>query len=157
MNPSDKIYSSLESLATACAAIRASGQTLVLTSGCFDILHQDHGRYVYAASLLGHLIVGINSDAFVRRLKGPNRPHRPEDDRAYTMACFEAASGVTVFDDDLELIEAVTPHIYVVSGTSHVLIEDDPLRLALIERLGIKVTQIASNNTTSTTAILSKL
>lgn len=157
MNPSDKIFQSLDDLSVFCNTGRGAESKIVLTSGCFDILHKGHGVYVYLASLLGRLIVGINSDAFVRSLKGPDRPYRSQEERAYLIACLEAASGVVVFDDDIALIRAVRPDIYVVSDTSHVRIENDPPRLALVRELGIEVRAISSGVENSTTSLLGKV
>ncbi len=157
MSPKDRFFASLELLSGACARWRSEGETVVLTSGCFDVVHGAHGLYVHRAGLLGRLVVGLNSDAFVRRLKGPDRPFRPEVDRALLMACFANVEGVVVFDDDLALIRAVRPHIYVVSGPSHVLVEDDAPRLALLRELGVEIRQIESHDVScSSTELIGK-
>jgi cytidyltransferase-like protein len=78
---------------------QADGQKVVFTNGCFDILHAGHVRYLSAARGLGdRLVVGLNSDASVRRLKGPKRPVAPEDDRAEVLAALAAIDAVTFFD-----------------------------------------------------------
>lgn len=89
---------------------------LVFTNGCFDLLHRGHAAYLNAAAALGdRLLVGLNSDASVRRLKGPGRPVLPLDDRAYLLASLEAVDAVVVFDEDtpLRLIEALLPDVLV--------------------------------------------
>lgn len=92
------------------------GKRVVFTNGCFDILHAGHVRYLAAARSLGQvLVVGLNSDASVRRLKGPNRPVCPEEDRAEVLAALESVDAVTLFDDDTpeSLIGALLPDVLV--------------------------------------------
>ena len=96
-----------------------AGQTVVFTNGCFDLLHPGHVRLLRQAAALGDfLVVGLNSDASVRRLKGANRPINPEDARAEVLAALESVDAVTVFDEDtpLELIEAIGPDVLVKGG-----------------------------------------
>jgi rfaE bifunctional protein nucleotidyltransferase chain/domain len=81
-------------------AYRQSGQTVVWTNGCFDLLHAGHVRNLQAARRLGDvLIVGLNSDASIRRLKGSGRPILREQDRAEVLAALECVAHVLVFDD----------------------------------------------------------
>ncbi len=92
---------------------------VVFTNGCFDILHVGHVRYLKDARALGDvLVVGINSDASVKRLKGPERPVNNERDRAEVLASLGCVDYVMQFDDDtpLALIEAVAPDILVKGG-----------------------------------------
>lgn len=99
--------------------MRAEGKRLVLTNGCFDLLHVGHVRYLQAARSLGDaLAVGLNSDASVRLLKGPGRPITPEDERAEILAALESVDYVTIFDEEraTELVEAVRPAVYVKGG-----------------------------------------
>lgn len=99
--------------------MRAEGRTVVLTNGCFDLLHTGHVRYLEGAKELGEvLVVGINSDRSARRLKGPHRPVNGEDDRAETVAALRAVDAVTVFDEEtaMALVEAVQPDVYVKGG-----------------------------------------
>lgn len=99
--------------------MRAEGKTLVLTNGCFDLLHVGHIRYLQAARSLGDaLAVALNSDRSVRRLKGPDRPITPEDERAEILSALSCVDYVTVFDDDRAsaVVEAVRPDIYVKGG-----------------------------------------
>src|SRR5947208_9848227 len=87
-------------LSTALEAYRASGKTIVSTNGVFDVLHVGHVRYLQAARNLGDcLVVGVNSDAGTRRLKGPTRPFVPEDDRMELLAALECVDLVTIFDE----------------------------------------------------------
>jgi rfaE bifunctional protein nucleotidyltransferase chain/domain len=95
---------------------QASGKTVVFTNGCFDILHAGHVRYLAAAKSLGDvLLVGVNSDASVRRLKGTNRPVCSETDRMAVLSALKAVDAVTLFDEDTPeaLIGTLLPDILV--------------------------------------------
>jgi len=92
---------------------------VVFTNGVFDLLHPGHVDVLCAARACGDvLIVGINSDDSVRRLKGPDRPVRTEADRAYVLASFRCVDAVTVFDEDtpLELVRLLRPDVIVKGG-----------------------------------------
>ena len=92
---------------------------VVFTNGVFDLLHPGHVDVLHGARMKGDaLIVGVNSDASVRRLKGPTRPVRGEVDRAYVLAALEAVDAVAIFDQDtpLELINSVKPDVIVKGG-----------------------------------------
>lgn len=92
---------------------------VVFTNGVFDLLHRGHVDLLTAARRAGDaLVVGINSDASVRRLKGPDRPVRTAADRAHVVAALEAVDAVVVFDEDtpLELIRALRPDVLVKGG-----------------------------------------
>ena len=101
------------------AEMQTAGKTVVFTNGCFDVLHRGHVDLLVAARRLGDvLVVGINSDASVRRLKGPDRPWMDEEDRATLVAAFEAVDFVVIFPEDTprELIEALRPRVLVKGG-----------------------------------------
>jgi len=92
---------------------------LVFTNGCFDILHRGHVEYLYQARALGDaLVVGVNSDASVERLKGPGRPVVPQGDRALVVAALESVSAVTLFHEDTprDLLAALLPDVLVKGG-----------------------------------------
>ncbi len=92
---------------------------VVFTNGCFDILHRGHVEYLAAARSLGDaLVVGVNTDASVRRLKGAGRPVNGEEDRAVVLAGLETVDAVVPFDEDtpLELIRALLPDFLVKGG-----------------------------------------
>jgi D-glycero-beta-D-manno-heptose 1-phosphate adenylyltransferase len=94
----------------------ADGRKLVFSNGCFDILHRGHVQYLEFARAQGDaLIVGLNSDASVRRNKGPGRPINNESDRAAVLSALRAVDGVVVFDEDepRAIIEAILPHVLV--------------------------------------------
>lgn len=98
---------------------RAAGQKIVFTNGCFDIFHAGHAAYLAQARAMGDvLVVGLNTDASVRRLKGPGRPINSEYDRAAVLASLASVDYVCLFDDDtpLSLIEAFEPDVLVKGG-----------------------------------------
>jgi D-beta-D-heptose 7-phosphate kinase / D-beta-D-heptose 1-phosphate adenosyltransferase len=98
---------------------RPRNERVVFTNGCFDILHRGHVAYLYAARALGDsLVVGLNTDASVRRLKGEGRPVVAEDDRAYVLAGLGCVDAVTLFDEDTpaELIADLLPDVLVKGG-----------------------------------------
>ena len=104
---------------TRCDAWRAAGQRLVFTNGCFDLLHRGHVTYLAEARALGdRLIVGLNSDDSVRKLKGTRRPLQTQSDRAFILAGLRAVDLVVVFEDDtpLELIKTLRPNVLVKGG-----------------------------------------
>lgn len=99
--------------------LKAAGKTVVFTNGCFDILHLGHARYLREARALGDaLVVGLNSDGSVGRLKGRGRPLVPEADRAEMLAALEAVDYVTVFGEDTpaELVAEIAPDVIVKGG-----------------------------------------
>ena len=96
-----------------------AGEVVVFTNGCFDLLHAGHARYLGQARRLGdRLVVGLNSDASVRRLKGEGRPLTPEHERAEVLSALECVDAVTLFAEDtpLELVRALLPDILVKGG-----------------------------------------
>lgn len=110
---------SLEEMARRAEEIRESGGRLVLTNGCFDLLHVGHVRYLQQARELGDfLAVALNGDESVRTLKGPGRPLNSAADRAEVLAALECVDFVTVFPSvrATEVITAVRPAIYVKGG-----------------------------------------
>lgn len=117
------------------------GKKLVLTNGCFDLLHAGHVRYLKEAKALGDaLVVAINSDASVTELKGPGRPVYPEADRAEVLCALESVDRVVVFGEKRasSTIEAIRPHIYTKGGdyTADNLIDEEK---QLLDRLGIEI------------------
>jgi rfaE bifunctional protein nucleotidyltransferase chain/domain len=98
---------------------RAAGETIAFTNGVFDLLHRGHVEYLEeAAALADRLVVGLNSDASVRRLKGPERPIVPETERAALLEALGCVDAVVRFDDDTpeRLIQAVGPDVLVKGG-----------------------------------------
>ena len=111
----------IEEAARQAAEWRSRGRRVVLANGCFDLLHVGHVRYLSAARGLGDaLVVGLNSDASVRRLKGPGRPVLPADERAELIGALAAVDLVVVFDDDSAdaLIARLRPDVHA-KGTDY--------------------------------------
>jgi rfaE bifunctional protein nucleotidyltransferase chain/domain len=95
---------------------KGEGKRVVFTNGCFDILHQGHIHYLSEARSFGHyLIVGLNSDRSVRKIKGKHRPLLPQSARAELLAALCFVDGVVIFDDDnpQDIIECLQPHVLV--------------------------------------------
>jgi D-beta-D-heptose 7-phosphate kinase/D-beta-D-heptose 1-phosphate adenosyltransferase len=109
----------LNSLLTEVRRRREAGQSVVFTNGCFDLIHPGHIRLLRQAAAEGdYLVVGLNSDASVRRLKGPSRPINSEDARAEVLGALECVDAVVVFEEDtpLALIEAILPEVLIKGG-----------------------------------------
>jgi D-beta-D-heptose 7-phosphate kinase/D-beta-D-heptose 1-phosphate adenosyltransferase len=109
-------FFSREELVAERARWKQQARKVVFTNGCYDLLHPGHVRLLEQASALGDvLILALNSDSSVQRLKGPSRPLLPEMERAEMAASFEAVDAVTIFDEDTprELIAAVLPDVLV--------------------------------------------
>ena len=108
-----------ERIAEFAAALREGGARVAFTNGCFDILHAGHVRYLAAARALGDvLILGLNSDASVRRLKGETRPVNSEADRAEVVGSLKSVDYVVIFGEDTaeDLIAKVQPTVYAKGG-----------------------------------------
>ena len=113
MTAPDKLLP-LESLEPVVAALKASGKTVVFANGCFDLLHVGHLRYLQGARQLGDtLVVGLNSDASVRQLKGPQRPLMPEDERAEILAALACVDYIVIFQEATveRLLKVLKPDI----------------------------------------------
>ena len=112
---------SLEEAERLAGRLRSQGQHLVLANGCFDLLHVGHIRYLQGAKQLGDvLIVALNSDASVRRLKGPGRPLMNQAERAEILAALACVDYVVTFDDDTvdRVVERLKPHVHA-KGTDY--------------------------------------
>jgi D-beta-D-heptose 7-phosphate kinase / D-beta-D-heptose 1-phosphate adenosyltransferase len=108
-----------EQLRTYVFRYRRAGRRIVFTNGCFDVLHRGHVQYLEQAKRLGDvLVVALNSDASVARLKGPGRPVNGETDRACLLAALTSVDHVVLFDEDSprQLLELVRPDLYVKGG-----------------------------------------
>ena len=130
---------------------------MVFTNGCFELLHRGHVEYLAQARALGDvLVVGLNSDASVRRLKGAGRPLVAEADRAAVVAALRCVDAVTVFDEDtpLELISTLLPDVLVKGGDYHL---DDIVGREVVEEAGGEVRVLPFVVGYSTTKILDRL
>ena len=99
--------------------LKAKGKRIIFTNGCFDLLHIGHIRYLEEAKSLGDiLVVGVNSDASVQGLKGPNRPILTEEERAEILSGLGCVDYVTIFDEPtpFDLISLLLPHVLVKGG-----------------------------------------
>jgi D-glycero-beta-D-manno-heptose 1-phosphate adenylyltransferase len=151
----DKLIPWLE-LSTWRSALRDRGKTLVVTNGCFDLLHLGHVAYLEAARAHGDvLLVGINSDASVRALKGPERPINPESDRAAVVAALQSVDAVCIFEDRsaLRFLSAARPDLWVKGGDYTLETIDQDERQA-IEAVGGRVVLIPLVPGKSTTRLL---
>ncbi|UKA50095.1 D-glycero-beta-D-manno-heptose 1-phosphate adenylyltransferase [Arthrobacter sp. FW305-123] len=136
---------------------RREGKRIVLTNGCFDVLHRGHTRYLNQAKQLGDvLVVALNSDSSVRKLKGPDRPVNHEADRAAVIAALSCVDHVTVFDTPtpIPLIDLLQPDVYAKGGdyTPEMLQETQA-----VERYGGTVTILDYVPEHSTTAVLKRI
>lgn len=140
------------------AAWRASRPgRVVFTNGVFDLLHPGHVDVLTAARAFGDaLVVGVNSDRSVRRLKGPERPVRCEADRAYVLAALEAVNAVVIFEQDtpLELIRVLRPDIIVKGGD---YTPDTVVGRREVESWGGRVEIVPLTPGQSTTSIIEEL
>ena len=130
---------------------------VVFTNGVFDLLHPGHIDVLVGARSRGDaLIVGINSDASVKRLKGPERPIRPEADRAFVLAALEAVDAVCVFEEDtpLELVRALRPDVIVKGGDYS---PDNVVGAAEVRSWGGELVIIPLTPGHSTTSIIERL
>nr|WP_090585712.1 D-glycero-beta-D-manno-heptose 1-phosphate adenylyltransferase [Arthrobacter subterraneus] len=147
----------LDELLARVAAEREQGRGIVLTNGCFDVLHRGHTRYLTQAKQLGDvLVVALNGDDSVRRLKGPDRPINTLADRAGVIAALSCVDYVTAFDTDtpVPLIEALRPDVYAKGGDySSQMLEEAPV----VERCGGVVRILDYVPERSTTAVVEKI
>ena len=141
------------------AKVRASGKRLVVTNGCFDLLHRGHVTYLQAARSQGEaLLVGLNSDASVGQLKGRDRPLNTEVDRAAVLAALESVDAVCIFAEKTatRFIERAQPDIYVKGGDYTVETLNHEER-KVVESAGGKIMVLPVVPGKSTTALLKKL
>jgi len=149
----------LNELANHAKSLRDAGKKLVVTNGCFDLLHVGHVRYLQAARALGDaLAVGVNGDKSVRELKGENRPLNNEHDRAEVLAALECIDFGTVFPETraTRLLELVRPAVYAKGGdyTAETLNAEER---AALEKIGADIRIIPFEKGYSTSGLLKKL
>ena len=138
-------------------ALRRRGKRIVFTNGCFDLIHPGHVRYLRAAQRLGDvLVVALNSDASVRRLKGPGRPLVSQRDRCEVMAALEMVDYVTVFGEDTphELIQHLQPDVLVKGGD---WAPDDIVGADIVRARGGRVRSLPFARAYSTTKLIRKI
>src|ERR1700687_1989308 len=138
-------------------ALRRQGKRIVFTNGCFDLIHPGHVRYLRAAKRLGDvLVVALNSDASVRRLKGASRPLVPQRDRSEVMAALEMVDYVTVFNEDTpyRLIKVLQPDVLVKGGDWR---PDDIVGADIVRARGGVVTSLPFARGYSTTNLAERI
>lgn len=148
-----------EEAAVAADELRAAGRLMVFTNGCFDLLHRGHVDYLRRARQLGdYLIVGLNSDESVRRLKGPGRPILPQSDRAEVLIALRAVDVVVVFSEDTaeRLVKAIRPDIYVKGGDWQIGSRRPP-EAAVVESYGGRVQYLSYLPGRSTSEIVAQV
>jgi len=139
------------------ARLRADGQRIVFTNGCFDILHSGHARYLFAARQLGdHLIVAVNSNRSVKAIKGSGRPIVAQEDRAELVAALGCVDTVLIFDEDtpFRVIECLRPDV-LVKGDDWA--EEEIVGANLVKEAGGKVERISFVTGYSTTDIIERI
>jgi D-beta-D-heptose 7-phosphate kinase/D-beta-D-heptose 1-phosphate adenosyltransferase len=147
----------LARLAAKLAEERLAGRTVVFTNGVFDILHVGHMHFLRQARSLGDfLVVGVNSDASARRLKGPGRPINNEHDRLALVAALDMVDAALIFEEDtaIELIRTLRPHVYV-KGNDHsgeTLPEAD-----MVREVGGRVVMLPLVGSVSTSAVIERI
>ncbi len=152
-DPSQKLLSRQ----AAVAWRRSAGGTVVFTNGIFDVLHRGHVALLYAARAEGdRLIVGLNSDASARRLKGPERPVNREADRAFVLGALACVDAVVLFEEDTpaELIAALQPDVLVKGadyGPGQIVGAD------VVEARGGRVVRVPLEAGYSTTALIARV
>ena len=139
--------------------LREEGRTLVVTNGCFDLLHAGHVAYLEAARALGDaLLIGVNGDASVQQLKGPGRPLNPEEDRARVLAALACVDGVCIFPEKraTRFLSGARPDIYVKGGDYTLQTMDQEERRA-VESAGGRIQFLAFVPGKSTSALVERI
>jgi D-glycero-beta-D-manno-heptose 1-phosphate adenylyltransferase len=152
----DKIRT-LEETKAVCRHLKAEGKQIVFTNGCFDILHPGHTRYLASARALGDfLVVAVNSDRSVARIKGPKRPILSEKLRSEVLAALACVDSVLVFDEDnpLRVIQYLVPDILVKGGD---WAESDIIGADVVKNNGGQVVRIPFEGGFSTTGVIEKI
>lgn len=154
--PESRVFNNVLEVNKYLAPLRAKGKTLVTTNGCFDIVHSGHICCLTEAAGLGDLlVVGVNADETVRRLKGDGRPVRPEDDRVRVVAALGMVDGAFVFreDDPRAFLEILRPDIHVKGGDY----TEDIIERETVERHGGRIVIVSYAEGFSTTSLVRKL
>jgi D-beta-D-heptose 7-phosphate kinase/D-beta-D-heptose 1-phosphate adenosyltransferase len=157
VTPADKVLADAAALALRLEAHRRAGRRIVMTNGVFDLLHRGHITYLNAAKALGDvLVVGVNADATVRRLKGAGRPINGLEDRMQVLAALSAIDHIVPFEEDtpVALVRAVRPDVFVKGGDYTV--ERLP-EAAVVQALGGVVRILPWEHDRSTTSIIERI
>jgi len=155
-SPPSKLVT-LDEIVLLAESYRLAGRTVVLTNGCFDLLHVGHAAYLAEAARLGDvLVVAVNSDRSVRALKGPERPVIPQEDRAALVAALEAVDHVVIFDEDTpqEVLRRIRPDVLVKGGT---YTSEEVVGREVVRSYGGRVCVVGKIDRVSTTEIVSTI
>jgi D-glycero-beta-D-manno-heptose 1-phosphate adenylyltransferase len=137
--------------------LKNENKKIVFTNGCFDILHRGHIAYLKQAKSLGdYLIIGLNSDSSVKKIKGDSRPVNNENDRAYVLNSLKVVNAVVIFSEDTpyELIKEIQPDLLVKGGD---WTEDKIVGADIVKKAGGKVVSLKYVDNYSTTSTINKL
>ena len=153
----EKCVADVFQLALRLTLYRRTGRRIVFTNGCFDILHRGHITYLNRAKSMGDiLIVGLNSDASVRKLKGPERPINSLEDRAQVLAALSCVDHIVPLEEDTphELIRRIKPDLFVKGGDHR---RETLPEASLVEELGGQVAILPYLESFSTTSVIQKI
>jgi len=147
----DKVLPTVREVAAVLAPVRAGGRRVVTTNGCFDLLHAGHVQYLHEAARMGDvLVVGVNCDAVVRRLKGAGRPVQGQQDRVRIVAALEMVDYAFVFeqDDPREFLEVLRPDVHVKGGD---YTPGDIIERPVVEKYGgvVRIVRLLAGHSTS--------
>jgi rfaE bifunctional protein nucleotidyltransferase chain/domain len=154
--PELRVFKDVYEVKKFCDPLRAKGKTLVTTNGCFDIVHSGHIMYLTEAAELGDLlVVGVNADATVSRLKGKGRPIRDGNDRVRVIAALSMVDGAFVFgeDDPRAFLEILRPDVHVKGGDY----SEDIIERETVERHGGRIMIVSFAKGFSTTSLVRKI
>jgi len=147
----------LSGLKKEIEALKARGNRIVFTNGCFDLLHPGHMRYLYAARQMGdYLVVAVNTDRSVKIIKGANRPIQSQDERTEVLAALSFVDAVVLFDEDnpLKVIRHLVPNVLVKGGD---WTEDKIIGADVVREAGGVVKSLPFVSSYSTTALIEKI
>lgn len=150
------VFPDAAAVAVWLAPLRAAGRRIVTTNGCFDLIHAGHVQYLFEAAACGDiLIVGINSDETVRRLKGETRPLQCEEDRVAIMAALRMVDAAFIFreEDPRAFLEIIRPDVHVKGGDYGADILEGPV----VEKHGGEIRIVSFKDGRSTTAIVRRM
>jgi len=152
-----KKIKNLPELKKEIEALKAQGQRIVFTNGCFDLLHPGHIRYLYAARQMGdYLVVALNTDRSVKIIKGANRPIQSQDERTEILAALSFVDAVVLFDEDnpLMVIQQLVPNVLVKGGD---WTEDRIIGADVVKKTGGVVKSLPFVTGYSTSALIEKI
>jgi len=152
-----KKIKNLPELKKEIEALKAQGQRIVFTNGCFDLLHPGHIRYLYAARQMGdYLVVALNTDRSVKIIKGANRPIQSQDERTELLAALSFVDAVVLFDEDnpLMVIQQLVPNVLVKGGD---WTEDRIIGADVVKKAGGVVKSLPFVSGYSTSALIEKI